>query len=333
MHMDTKTFARHSFLALVLALGGVACGDDDTDAAGDEGGDTAGENGGENGDTNDGANSDTGGESDAGDNGGEAELKDIVDTAVGAGSFTTLAKLLGDADLVDTLKGEGPFTVFAPTDAAFEKLGAAADGLTKEQLTAVLTYHVVAGKVGSADVKAGPVTTVSGFSAFLSTEGGVKINKATVTTPDIECTNGVIHVIDTVILPPNLVEAAGLAGGFTQLAGALTTAGLVETLTNPAATLTVFAPTDAAFEALPADTVADLTKEQLTGVLTYHVVGSKVLSKDLKAGAVETLNGADVTVNLTGGVKINDATVIIADVVTTNGIIHVIDKVLLPPAE
>lgn len=324
--MDTKTFARHSFLALVLALGGAACGEDDADSTGDD----TGDNGGANGDTTDGANADAG---DAGDTGGDSELKDIVDTAVGAGDFTTLAKLLGDADLVDTLKGDGPFTVFAPTDAAFEKLGAAADGLTKEQLTAVLTYHVVAGKVGAADVTAGPVKTVSGFSAFLSTEGGVKINKATVTTADIECTNGVIHVIDTVILPPNLVEAAGLAGGFTQLAGALTTAGLVATLSDPAATLTVFAPTDAAFGELPDGLVAGLSKEALTGVLTYHVVGSEVLSTALTAGAVKTLNGADVTVNLTGGVKINDAKVVIADVVTTNGIIHVIDKVLLPPAE
>jgi uncharacterized surface protein with fasciclin (FAS1) repeats len=132
--------------------------------------------------------------------------KDIVDTAVGAGNFTTLAKLLGDAGLVETLKGPGPFTVFAPTDEAFAAVpkdvldGLAAD---KTKLAAVLTYHVVAGKVMAADIKPGDVPTVNGATVKLSAaDGKVMVNDATVTTADIVASNGVIHVIDKVILPP-----------------------------------------------------------------------------------------------------------------------------------
>jgi uncharacterized surface protein with fasciclin (FAS1) repeats len=132
--------------------------------------------------------------------------KDIVDTAVSAGNFNTLAKALTAAGLVDTLKGEGPFTVFAPTDAAFAKLppGALDDLLEdKERLTAVLTYHVVPGKVMAADVvKLSDAKTVQGQSVSIATKGGaVKIDEATVTRTDIVSSNGVIHVIDSVILP------------------------------------------------------------------------------------------------------------------------------------
>ena len=129
---------------------------------------------------------------------------DIVDTAIAAGSFNTLVKLVQDAGLVDTLKGPGPFTVFAPTDEAFAKVPAdklEALGKDKEALRKVLTYHVVSGKVMAADVKAGPVKTVEGSSARLSTMGGVTIDKAKVVKADIAADNGVIHVIDTVIMP------------------------------------------------------------------------------------------------------------------------------------
>ena len=130
--------------------------------------------------------------------------KDIVDTAVSAGSFTTLATALQAAGLVDTLKGPGPFTVFAPTDAAFAKLppdqlrALLAD---KPKLTAVLTYHVVPGVVMSKDVKPGMVKTVQGSTLNVTTMGGVKVNNANVTAVDIVADNGVIHVIDTVVLP------------------------------------------------------------------------------------------------------------------------------------
>ena len=133
-----------------------------------------------------------------------AQAKDIVDTAVAAGSFKTLAIALGAAGLVDTLKGKGPFTVFAPTDEAFAKIPKAdLDALLKDKakLTAVLTYHVVAGKVMAADVKAGKVKTVQGSELTVTTSGGVMVDKAKVVKTDIVADNGVIHVIDTVIMP------------------------------------------------------------------------------------------------------------------------------------
>lgn len=132
------------------------------------------------------------------------QAADIVDTAVAAGSFKTLATALGAADLVGTLKGKGPFTVFAPTDEAFAKIPKAdLDALLKDKkkLTAVLTYHVVPGKVMAADVKAGKVKTVQGSEVTIATTGGVTVNKAKVVKTDIAADNGVIHVIDTVLMP------------------------------------------------------------------------------------------------------------------------------------
>jgi uncharacterized surface protein with fasciclin (FAS1) repeats len=133
-----------------------------------------------------------------------AQAKDIVDTAVGAGNFKTLASALTAAGLVDTLKGKGPFTVFAPTDEAFAKVPKAdLDALLKDKkkLTAVLTYHVVPGKVMAADVKAGKVKTVQGSELTVSTMGGVKVDGANVIKTDIVADNGVIHVIDSVVIP------------------------------------------------------------------------------------------------------------------------------------
>jgi uncharacterized surface protein with fasciclin (FAS1) repeats len=129
---------------------------------------------------------------------------DIVDTAVAAGSFKTLVTAVQAAGLVETLKGEGPYTVFAPTDEAFAKLPPGTlDALLKDKakLTQVLTYHVVPGKVMSSDVKAGPVKTVQGQSLTVTTMGGVKVDNATVVKTDILAKNGVIHVIDSVVLP------------------------------------------------------------------------------------------------------------------------------------
>ncbi len=133
-----------------------------------------------------------------------AQAKDIVDTAVAAGSFNTLATALSAAGLIDTLKGKGPFTVFAPTDEAFAKIPQAdLDALLKDKarLTAVLTYHVVAGKVMAADVKAGKVKTVQGSELTVATMGGVKVDSANVVKTDIVADNGVIHVIDSVMIP------------------------------------------------------------------------------------------------------------------------------------
>ncbi len=139
----------------------------------------------------------------------QADTADIVDTAVAAGQFNMLAAALEAADLVDTLKGEGPFTVFAPTDAAFAALpaGTVEDLLkpeNKDKLAAVLTYHVIAGKVMSGDLSDGmTAATVNGADVTITTADGVKVDGANVTTADIEATNGVIHVIDAVILPPS----------------------------------------------------------------------------------------------------------------------------------
>ena len=133
-----------------------------------------------------------------------AQAKDIVDTAVAAGSFKTLATALQAAGLVDTLKGKGPFTVFAPTDEAFAKVPKAdLDALLKDKakLTAVLTYHVVAGKVMAKDIKPGKVKTVQGTELTLATAGGVTVDAAKVTAADVVADNGVIHVIDTVLIP------------------------------------------------------------------------------------------------------------------------------------
>ena len=133
-----------------------------------------------------------------------AQAADIVDTAVAAGSFKTLAAALGAAGLVDTLKGKGPFTVFAPTDEAFAKIPKAdLDALLKDKakLTSVLTYHVVSGKVMAANVKAGKVKTVQGSELTVSTSMGVMVDKAKVVKTDIAADNGVIHVIDTVLMP------------------------------------------------------------------------------------------------------------------------------------
>ena len=130
--------------------------------------------------------------------------RDIVDTAVAAGNFTTLVAAVKAAGLVETLKGAGPFTVFAPTDAAFAKVPKATlDGLLadKAALTKVLTYHVVAGKVMAADVKAGHVKTVQGSDVAMATEGGVTVNGAKVVAADVAASNGVIHAIDTVLMP------------------------------------------------------------------------------------------------------------------------------------
>jgi uncharacterized surface protein with fasciclin (FAS1) repeats len=133
-----------------------------------------------------------------------AQAKDIVDTAVAAGDFKTLAAALNQAGLVQTLKGNGPFTVFAPTDAAFAKVPKAdLDALLadKARLTQVLTYHVVPGKVMAKDVKAGKVKTVQGSELTVDTDGGVKVDGAKVVKTDIVADNGVIHVIDSVVLP------------------------------------------------------------------------------------------------------------------------------------
>ena len=281
------------------------------------------------------------------------ELADIVDTAVADGRFTTLAAALEAAGLVETLKGEGPFTVFAPTDDAFAALPAGTlDELlkpeNKQQLTDILTYHVVSGKVMAADVSGlTSATTVLGKDVAIKVDmGNVYINDAKVIITDIETSNGVIHVIDAVILPPSdeaaaesntIVDVAVADGRFTTLVAAVEAAGLVETLSGEGP-FTVFAPTDDAFGALPAGTLDSLllpeNKQQLTDILTYHVVSGKVMAADVVTlTSAPTVLGKDITITVKDGkVYLNDTVqVIITDVEASNGVIHVIDAVLLPP--
>lgn len=265
----------------------------------------------------------------------------IVDVAVKDGRFNTLVAALKAADLDATLSGAGPFTVFAPTDAAFAKLpSGTVDALLKDvpTLKKILLYHVVAGKVASADVvKLSSATTVNGLPVMVTVSGNaVKINDATVQIADVAASNGIIHVVDTVILPPSgdLVDAAIANGNFKTLLAAATAAGLVDTLKS-AGPFTLFAPTDAAFAKLPAGTVEGLLKDipTLKKILTYHVVSGRVYSSDVvNLSSAPTVQGSPIAIKVEGSsVKLNgSSTVTMADILTNNGVIHVIDSVLLP---
>jgi len=285
-------------------------------------------------------------EAGAGGSAGANEAKDIVATAVAAGTFTKLAAALTAADLVETLQGPGPFTVFAPDDAAFAAFETANPGvlagLSKADLTTILTYHVVAGSAAAKDLKNNQVfTTVSGSPVLIDKTAGVKltdgakVDDATVTTADIMASNGIIHVINFIITPPakDIVETAVAAGTFSKLAGALTSAGLVETLKGKGP-FTVFAPTDTAFTGVTPPTGA-----ALANLLKYHVVGAAAGSGDLTdkqaLTTLDTATTSKLTVDLTSGVKIKDstasaATVAPANILAKNGVIHVVDKVLIP---
>jgi transforming growth factor-beta-induced protein len=272
--------------------------------------------------------------------------QDIVDIASGDENFESLVAALTKAELVTTLQGEGPFTVFAPTDAAFDQLLSdlglsSLDDLTKDDLTPILLYHVLSGKVMSTDLVDGYVSSLSP-GAEAGTNASILIDAAlaklngdiNISTTDIEASNGVIHVIDKVMLPNDVVDLAVNNSIFSSLVAAVTKAELVETLQGDGP-FTVFAPTDEAFTAfLDAQgvTLDDLTKEDLVPILQYHVVSGNVTSDELSNGAVTTLNG-DVTISVDDGVMVNDANVILADVQGTNGVVHAIDKVLVPSAK
>lgn len=269
---------------------------------------------------------------------------DVVDVAAGAGSFNTLIAAAQAAGLVEALKGDGPITVFAPTDEAFAKLGEdkinqLLEPENKALLASILTYHVVPGKI-KADkvVQASALDTLNGQRVEVQVnDNGAFVDGAKIVTTDIKASNGVIHVTDSVILPSSedIVATAVEAGAFNTLAAALQAAGLVEALQGEGP-FTVFAPTDDAFAALPEGTVESLlepeNKDKLTAVLTYHVVPGRVFSEAAAAGAtVETLQGQTITTQSKDGkVWINNAEVIKADIDTSNGVIHVINKVLLP---
>jgi transforming growth factor-beta-induced protein len=279
----------------------------------------------------------------------------IVEIAVGNPAFSTLVKAVQAAGLAETLSGKGPFTLFAPTNDAFAALPKGTLEMllkpeNREALRKVLTYHVVSGDVMAKDLRSGKVATVEGSTVAVQvSKQGVKVNNVNVVKADVDASNGVIHVIDRVLIPPNLMPAAPAATQATQtiveiavgnpsfstLVKAVQAAGLAETLSGKGP-FTLFAPTNEAFAALPKGTVEKLLKpenrEKLRKVLTYHVVSGDVMAKDLRSGKVTTVAGSPVTVKVQGQkVSVNNATVVKADVDATNGVVHVINRVLLPP--
>ena len=285
-----------------------------------------------------------------------AAVGDIVDVAIEIGNFTQLTDLLTTAGLVDTLKDpDAKFTVFAPTDEAFAKLDPAlvatlTQAGNEELLKQVLTYHVVAGEVDSVaafEAVGSKVGTLSGDVAVSSVEGDLFINLSKVVTPDVDATNGIIHAIDTVLIPVglgeeaptlNIVDTAVAAGNFTTLEAALGATNLVSTLSNPEGSFTVFAPTDDAFAKLGQETIDALIADPatLTKILLKHVVAGSVDSVTaltFNGLNVPTLNtdGETLALDIFSGddVFVNDSQITTFDIQTTNGIIHVIDSVIL----
>jgi uncharacterized surface protein with fasciclin (FAS1) repeats len=293
-----------------------------------------------------------------------AELT-IVSVASGAPDFSTLVAGVQAAELVDTLQAEGPYTVFAPTNEAFEALpeGALDELLlpeNKDQLTDILTYHVVAGEVMAGDLTDGQeVETVQGGILTVGIDGDAVTltdeqgNTVNITSVDLDAGNGIIHTIDGVLMPASddmgaeegaaagtIVDIAAADGNFATLVAAVTAADLAETLSGEGP-YTVFAPNEDGFATLPAGTVEELVKpenkDQLTAILTYHVVAGKVLAADLTDGQeVETVQGGILTVGIDGdAVTLTDengttVNVVATDIEASNGVIHVIDGVVTP---
>ena len=269
----------------------------------------------------------------------------IAETASADGRFNTLVAAVGAADLTKTLSGPGPYTVFAPTDEAFSKLPAGTVEFllmpeNKEMLKSVLLYHVVPGNMAAKNVLATPAMVTANGQRLdvVMSENGPMVDNAKIILTDIKTSNGTIHAIDAVVLPEsmNIPQVAGKAGKFNTLLAAAQAAGLVDAL-SAKGPITVFAPTDEAFAKLPAGTVETLlkpeNKDQLIAILKYHVVPGRVYSNDaLKAGSAKTLQGANAKIRGDKKVvRVNDAKVIMADLDTSNGVIHVIDQVMLPP--
>jgi uncharacterized surface protein with fasciclin (FAS1) repeats len=276
------------------------------------------------------------------------ETTTVVDVIVNSPDHELLEAAVIAASLVDALSADGPFTVFAPTDAAITAL-AEAFGVTPEilltlpQLGALLQYHVVAGLALSTDLSDGQeIETLLGENVTVTINAdGVFINDAQVTAADILADNGVVHVIDTVLIPPTpetttIWDVVLNSEDHNYLEAAVDAAGLSGALSGTD-TLTLFAPTDAAFEALATALAVEVTDllalPNLGEILQYHVVAGAALSTDLSDGQeVATLLGETLTVTITAdGVFINDAQVVVADILTDNGVVHVIDAVLLPP--
>ncbi len=280
----------------------------------------------------------------------------ITDLVVADANFSLLEAAVVKANLAATLSGTGPFTVFAPDDAAFAASGldaAALNGLTQQEASSIILYHALGSEIRSNQVPEGPnakVVTASGDSVYVTrNSNGVFVNGIRVNTADIDADNGVIHKIDRVLLPPgtNTIVDVAVAGGLDSLVKAVLRAdsepggapGLATTLGS--ATLTVFAPTNQAFtnllNALSLDDINDIPIATLVAVLQYHVVGGRAFSSDLANGALPMLAGGNTTVSLSGGATITGngnggsaSNIIATNIMGRNGVVHLIDRVLLP---
>ncbi|MGB0448792.1 MAG: fasciclin domain-containing protein [Candidatus Poseidoniaceae archaeon] len=268
------------------------------------------------------------------------QSKDIPTNASETGVHNSLVAALQHANLVATLGGPGPFTVFAPTDQAFTDAGINLNDFdTPEEnqtLTEILLHHVVSGSVPSADVKDGMMaTTVNGDKVkFTVSNGAVSVGAAQVTTPDVLSSNGIIHVIDKVLMPPvDIPATAQTTGIHNSLVAAVIQADLLPTLQGPGP-FTVFAPTDQAFTDAGIDLASLDTptgKQQLSDILLYHVVSAEVPAKNVSdCMLADAANGQQLSFSVGDSVMVNDANVTLTDVITSNGLIHVIDKVLMP---
>lgn len=268
----------------------------------------------------------------------------ILDAAMGLADFSSLVAALARANLASTFMMDGAYTVFAPTNDAFASFlqsnSLSFDDLTAEALAPILKYHVVGSKLMSAGLSTGYAASIyeaiegNPVTIYVEVNGGVKLNgEVNVTTPDVETSNGVIHVIDAVLTPTSVVDIALNNGSFTQLVEAVVKAGLVETLSGDGP-FTIFAPTDDAFAelytTLGVSGIEEISAETLIPILQYHVLAGNVRSSNLVEGDVETLNGT-FSLSLAGPVTINGTSEVIAtDVQGTNGVVHVIDEVILP---
>lgn len=330
----------------IAALALIACGggDDDTDGTtSTPTGTTTGTTGGTTG-TSTGTTATTTG-STTGTTTPTASVGSIIDVAEGAGDFTTLLAAVDAAGLTDTLATGGPFTVMAPTDDAFAALPkGTVDALLNDipALTDILLYHVIDGEVPAGDVVTLSLAgTLNGSDIRITLDGsnvlvGDGLNNAMVTVTDVEADNGIIHIIDAVMLPPGTVTDIAVANPdlFSTLTAAVVAAGLDGTLADETATYTVFAPTDSAFAALPAGTLDTLLADpsgDLTNILLYHVAADKYTAADvISSTSIPTLYGdAPVTDNM-GVYEIAGAPISITDIPAKNGVIHVIDAVMLP---
>ena len=274
------------------------------------------------------------------------DLPDIPTTAQSTGVHDSLVAAVIQADLLTTLQGEGPFTVFAPTDQAFADAGINLSSLDNDEgksiLSDILLYHVLSGSVQSSEVTDGlTATAVNGDILTFAVGDSVMVNDATVTTPDVMASNGVIHVIDKVLIPPadleNIPTVAQSTGIHNSLVSALIHANLVGALSGEGP-YTVFAPTDAAFEEFGlnlSDFDTEAENETLAKILSYHVAMGSVMSSSITNGMeVNSLIQEPISVSVfNGSVILNgEALVTQPDVMTSNGVIHVINKVLMPPS-